>query len=130
MAALADPVAMIEQGAPHIIHSDAELADYTAALMRLTSIEDPSPAEIDAIELLSLLVERYENERHPIPAADPVEVVRFLLDQHGLKQRDLADIFGGEPQVSMFLAGQRKLTIPQIQRLSARFHLPADVFLH
>lgn len=121
---------MIEQGAPHIIHSDAELADYTAALMRLTSIEDPSPAEIDAIELLSLLVERYENERHPIPAADPVEVVRFLLDQHGLKQRDLADIFGGEPQVSMFLAGQRKLTIPQIQRLSARFHLPADVFLH
>lgn len=129
MATLGDPVAMIEMGAPHVIHSDEELQNYTRTLMRLTSVDAPSPAQVEAIELLSLLIETYESQRHPIPAATPVEVVRFLLDQHDLRQCDLADIFGGEPQVSMFLSGQRNLTVSQIKALSERFHVPADLLL-
>jgi HTH-type transcriptional regulator / antitoxin HigA len=126
---LANPAEMIEHGAPHVIHSEEELVGYTAELERLTSIASPSASEIDAIELLSFLIEKYEDEHYPVPVATPTQVVRFLLDQHNLKQRDIAGLFGGESQVSMFLSGQRKLTIPQIRALSERFHVTTDVFL-
>ncbi len=126
---LADPAEMIAQGAPRVIHSDAELEMYTDALFRLTALESPSSSEIEAIELLTLLVERYEQEHYSIPAADPVTVVRFLVEQQNLTQRDLIPQFGSESAVSMFMTGQRNLTVEQVRRLSARFKLPADVFI-
>jgi HTH-type transcriptional regulator / antitoxin HigA len=126
---LANPAEMIAHGAPRVIHNDAELEVYTDALFQLTALENPSPSEIEAIELLTLLVGRYEQARYPIPAADPVSVVRFLIEQQHLTQRDLIPQFGSESAVSMFLASQRKLTLEQVRRLSARFKLPADVFM-
>ena len=92
-------------------------------------MEKPSASETEAIELLTLLVERYEQKHYPIPAANPVSVVRFLMTQQGLKQRDLVPQFGSESAVPMFLAGQRKLTMEQVRKLRARFKLPADVFI-
>ena len=80
-------------------------------------------------ELLTLRVERYEQEHYAIPAADAVSVVRFLIEQQGLAQRDLIPQFGSESAVSMFLAGQRKLALKQVRKLSLRFKLPADVFI-
>ena len=88
--ALANPAEMIRKGAPHVIHSDEELAEYTKALFELTAKSDPTPEEKEAIELLTLLIERYETEHYPIPDADPLTVLRFLLDQNGLSQRDIA----------------------------------------
>ena len=126
---LSNPAEMIAQGAPRVIHTDAELEAYTEALFQLTALEGPSPAEEDAIELLTLLIERYEREHFPIPTADARSVVRFLLEQQHLTQRDLIPQFGTESAVSMFLAGKRKLTLRQVTRLSERFRLPADVFL-
>jgi hypothetical protein len=79
--ALANPAEMIARGAPRVIHNDAELEVYTDALFRLTALESPSSSEVEAIELLTLLVERYEQEHHSIPAADPASVVRFLIEQ-------------------------------------------------
>jgi HTH-type transcriptional regulator / antitoxin HigA len=86
---LADPAKMIAKGAPHVIHNDKELEVYTNALFQLTALEDPSSAEVEAIELLTLLVERYEQAHYAIPEADAVSVVRFLIEQQGLTQRDL-----------------------------------------
>lgn len=126
---LANPAEMIAHGAPHVIHNDAELEEYTEALFELTALENPSPFEAEAIELLTLLVERYERVRYPIASADPVSVVRFLLDQQNLTQRDLIPQFGSESAVSMFLAGRRKLTLEQVRKLSVRFKLSADVFI-
>jgi HTH-type transcriptional regulator / antitoxin HigA len=126
---LANPAEMIAHGAPRVIHNDAELEVYTDALFQLTALENPSSSEAEAIELLTLLVERYEQVHYPIPAADPVSVVRFLIEQQHLTQRDLIPEFGSESAVSMFLAGQRKLTLERVRRLSARFKLPADVFI-
>jgi|SRR5215510_10833723 len=126
---LADPAEMIAHGAPRVIHNDAELEMYTEALFRLTALESPSSAEVEAIELLTLLVERYEQEHYSVPAADPVSVVRFLIEQEDLTQRDLIPQFGSESAVSMFMTGQRNLTLEQIRKLSARFKLPADVFI-
>jgi HTH-type transcriptional regulator/antitoxin HigA len=127
--ALADPAKMIAKGAPHVIHNDEELEAYTNALFRLTALENPSRAEQEAIELLTLLIERYEEMSFPIPEADAVSVVRFLLEHQDLTQRDLVPEFGSESAVSMFLAGQRKLTLEQVRKLSKRFKLPADVFV-
>ena len=126
---LADPAEMIAHGAPRVIHNDAELEMYTDALFRLTTLESPSSSETEAIELLTLLVERYEQEHYSIPTADPVTVVRFLVEQQNLTQRDLIPQFGSESAVSMFMSGQRNLTLEQVRRLSARFKLPADVFI-
>ncbi len=126
---LANPGEMIARGAPHVIHNDAELEVYTDALFQLTALESPSRFEFEAIELLTLLVERYEQEHYPIPAADPASVVRFLIEKQDLTQRDLIPQFGSESAVSMFLAGHRNLTIEQVRKLSARFKLPADVFI-
>ena len=126
---LANPAEMIAQGAPRVIHNDQELEEYAGALFQLTAQENPSPAEQEAIELLTLLVERYEREHYPIPSADPVSVVRFLIEQQHLTQRDLIPQFGSESAVSMFLSGQRRLTVGQVKKLAARFKLPAEVFL-
>jgi HTH-type transcriptional regulator / antitoxin HigA len=127
--ALADPVEMIERGAPRIIHNEAELEQYTEALFSLTALENPTPSQHEAIELLTLLVERYEETHYPISVAGAVSVVRLLIEQQGLTQRDLIPQFGTESAVSMFLAGRRKLTLKQVQNLSARFKLPADIFI-
>jgi HTH-type transcriptional regulator/antitoxin HigA len=126
---LAKPAEMIAKGAPRLIHNDAELEAYTDALFQLTALENRSRAEVEAIELLTLLVEHYERERYSIPAADPASVVRFLIEQQNLTQRDLIPQFGTESAVSMFLSGQRNLTVDQVRKLSIRFKLPADLFI-
>ena len=126
---LANPAEMIAQGAPRVIHNDRELAAYTEVLFKLTALDNPSPSEAQAIELLTLLVDQYEQAHYSVPAADAVSVVRFLIEQQGLTQRDLIPQFGSESAVSMFLRGQRKLTLEQVRKLSARFKIPADVFL-
>jgi len=126
---LANPAKMIANGAPRVIHNDAELEMYTDALFRLTALESPSSTEVEAIELLTLLVERYEQEHYSIPAADPVSVVRLLMERQDLTQRDLIPQFGSESAVSMFITGQRGLTLEQVRKLSARFRLSTDVFI-
>jgi HTH-type transcriptional regulator/antitoxin HigA len=126
---LANPAEMIARGAARVIHNDRELAVYTKALFQLTSLENPRPAEAEAIELLTLLVNRYEQSHYSLPKVDAVSVLRFLIEKRGLTQRDLIPEFGSESAVSMFLRGQRKLTVEQVRKLSVRFKLSADVFI-
>ena len=125
---LANPARMIERGAPHLIRSDEQLAAYTKALYRLTSESRPTAAQVEAIELLTLLIELYEEEHYSIPKASPADVLRFLLDRHGLKQRDLAAELGGESVVSEVLSGKRRLNATHIEGLSKRFHVSPAVF--
>jgi HTH-type transcriptional regulator/antitoxin HigA len=129
IAAFADPVVMIEQGAPRLIRTDEDLARYTEALFKFTAKAEPTEAEEEAIDLLSMLIERYERERYPVQAASPAEVLRFLMQSHGLRQRDLAGTLGSESNVSLILNGERNLTIPHIKALAERFHVPATAFL-
>ncbi len=126
--ALANPAEMIRLGAPHLIHSDEELAEYTETLFNLTSKEKTTRDEDEAIELLTLLIERYETERSPIPEADPVAALRFLMDSQGLSQKDLIPEFGVESTVSLVLSGKRQMNRDHIARLSERFHVSPAVF--
>lgn len=125
---LANPAKMIERGAPHLIRSEEQLAAYTKALFQLTSERRPTAAQLEAIELLTLLIERYEEENYTLPKATPSEVLRFLLAQHGLRHRDLAEDLDGESVVSEVLSGKRKLNAAHIEQLSKRFHVSPAVF--
>jgi HTH-type transcriptional regulator/antitoxin HigA len=125
---LANPAKMIERGAPHLIRSEEQLAAYTKALFQLTAEAHPTRAQVEAIELLTLLIERYEEENYSLPKASPAEVLRFLLAQHGLRQRDLADDLGGESVVSEVLSGKRRLNAAHIEQLSKRFRVSPAVF--
>jgi HTH-type transcriptional regulator/antitoxin HigA len=125
---LANPVRMIERGAPHVIHSEEQLAAYTTVLYSLTAEPRPTRAQVKAIELLTLLIERYEEEHYAIPKATSADVLRFLIERHGLKQRDLAQELGGESVVSEVLSGKRRLNTAHIEQLSKRFHVSPAVF--
>jgi HTH-type transcriptional regulator/antitoxin HigA len=125
---LANPARMIERGAPHLIDSEEQLAAYTKALYGLTAEPRPTRAQVKAIELLTLLIERYEQENYTIPKASPADVLRFLLERHGLRQRDVATELGGESVVSEVLSGKRKLNTAQIEQLSRRFRISPAVF--
>ncbi|HKF47293.1 MAG TPA: helix-turn-helix domain-containing protein [Terracidiphilus sp.] len=125
---LADPVEMIRKGAPRLIRNDRELAEYTNRLFELTKKSHPRVDEIEAIKLLTLLVDRYESERYPLRDADPVDVLRYLLEANGLSQRDIAADLGSESTVSLVLSGKRRLNRDHIERLSRRFHVSPAVF--
>ena len=125
---LGNPVTMIEHGAPRLIHSEEELAEYTQALFALTGKESTTHAEDEAIDLLTLLIERYEADRYLLPAADPVAVLRLLMESHGLSQKDLVPELKMESTVSLVLAGKRELNKDHIARLSKRFRVSPAVF--
>ena len=79
--------------------------------------------------MFSQLIEDYEPRHHAIPDAEPKEVLRFLMEQHGLKQADLADELGGQPVVSAILNGDRAINVRQAKELAKRFGVSAGVFI-
>jgi len=103
-------------------------ADYDAAMARLDQIWDPEPGtpEADEFEVLSLLVERYEDTRHPIDPPDPVAAILFRMDQQGLTRRDLEPFIGSRARVSEVLGGRRPLTLDMIRRLHAGLGIPLE----
>ena len=112
-----------------MIHSEKENEAYAQVLYELDQRSGKlTRAEKELAELLTLLIEDFESKRYELPRAKPVEVVRFLMDQHNLKQKDLVDVFGTRSIVSELLSGKRKLNGDHIARLRQRFHVSADVF--
>jgi len=80
------------------------------------------------IRIVAPVVEEYERQHFPMTRATPPEILRFLMDQHHLGQKDLASDLGGQSVVSEILRGKRKLNVEQIQKLSARFRVSPAVF--
>jgi HTH-type transcriptional regulator / antitoxin HigA len=114
---------------PKVIHSEKENESYTQALYELDQRSAKlTRAEKELAELLTLLIEDFESKRYELPRAKPLEALRFLMDEHGLRQKDLVDVFGTRSIVSEVLSGKRKLNKDHIARLSRRFHVSPDVF--
>lgn len=113
---------------PKVIKNEDE---YELALARIDSIFDAQPdtPEGDELELLSLLVERYEDEAFPIDLPDPVSAIRFRMEQQGLKAKDLVPYFGSASKASEVLSGQRNLSLAMIRRLVKGLNIPAEVLL-
>jgi HTH-type transcriptional regulator / antitoxin HigA len=114
---------------PKVIRTEKENNAYTHALYELDQRGAKlTQAEKELAELLTLLIEDFESKRYALTPAKPLEVVRFLMEQHDLKQKDLVDVFGTRSIVSEVLSGKRKLNKDYIARLSQRFHVSPDVF--
>jgi HTH-type transcriptional regulator/antitoxin HigA len=129
MNALAvDYGALLKETQPQVIHSDQQNQMFIQLLERLSSLEKVTPAQEKLIELITVLVEEYEGKHYPVPDAGPLDIIRHLMEQHSLRQKDLVDIFGTESIVSDVLNGKRDLTKDHIAKLSARFHVSPSVF--
>ena len=114
---------------PKVIRTEKENEAYTQALYELDQHGAKlTRAEKELAELLTLLIEDFESKRYALTPAQPLEVVRFLMEEHDLKQKDLVDVFGTRSIVSEVLSGKRKLNKGYIERLSQRFHVSPDVF--
>jgi HTH-type transcriptional regulator/antitoxin HigA len=118
----------LEVGAPTAIASERQHHDYLAVLDKLASKERPTSDEEKYAEVLVTLIEAYEEEHHAVPDASPLEVLRALIEANGLRQKDLAPIFGTESIVSEILNGKRELNKGQIEKLSKRFRVSPAVF--
>ena len=80
-------------------------------------------------ETIALLIEAYERERFSSPKVSPEEILVDLMEQHGLKQKDLVDVFHSEAAVSYAVSGKRPLTVEQIRGLAKKFHVSPAVFI-
>lgn len=105
--------------------------DYEAAMTRIDEIfgAKPGTADGDELELLLVLVEKYEDDAFPIDLPDPVTAIRFRMDQQGLNRKDLEQYLGSKSKVSEVMGGQRDLSLSMIRRLVSGLGIPAEVLL-
>jgi len=105
--------------------------DYEQALNRLDEIFDakPNTPEGDEFELLSLLIDNYEEEHHSIDLPHPIEAIKFRMDQMGLKQKDLVSCFGDISRVSDVLNLKRKLNLNYIRKLNKKLNIPLEALI-
>jgi len=115
---------------PAVIRSEAESERYIAALEELDSKGNRmTAAERRMADLLTLLIEDFEEKHYALKASSPVDVLNELMSANNLKQKDLVDIFGTPSIVSEVLHGKRQFTTEHIRRLSRRFHVSPEVFI-
>jgi len=105
--------------------------NYKRALGRLEVIFDAElgSEDGDELEILSILIEKYEKEKFPIGMPDPIEAIKFRMEQLGMKQKDLAEVVGLKSRVSEILNKKRKLTIDMIRKLSKSLSIPTEVLI-
>jgi len=105
--------------------------DYQQALDRLELIFDAKKEteKGDELEILSILIDKYESDNFPIEMPDPIEAIKFRMEQMGMKQKDLAEVVGFKSRVSELLNKKRKLTLEMIRKISSTLHIPTDVLV-
>ena len=85
--------------------------------------------ESDELEVLSILVKEYEIDHYPIPSPNPLEAIKFRLDQMGLSEKELGEILGYRSRKSEILSGKRKLSLAMIRKLNEVLHIPAEILI-
>lgn len=109
----------------HPIHNDT---DHAAAIARIEALWDAEPGtpEHDEIEVLGVLVAAYEERRWPIDQPDPVEAIKFHMEQNGLRQKDLAAVVGSVSRASEVLNRRRALTVDMIRAIHRAWSVPLE----
>ena len=105
--------------------------DYNQALERLEVIFESKKGtpEGDELELLGILIDQYENEQFPISLPDPIEAIKFRMEQMGYNQNDLAKIVGFKSRASEILNRKRKLSLEMIRQLHTTLNIPTEVLI-
>lgn len=113
---------------PKVIKSDA---DYQSALAYLDTLMNAAPGspEEEELELFSILIEKYEHEHFPISLPDPIEAIKFCMEQKGLTRKDLVPYIGSQSKVSEVLNGKRPLSLSMMRALHAGLGIPAEVLM-
>jgi len=106
--------------------------DYRNALNRLEVIFDApiDTKEGDEAEILSLLIENYENEHYPIEAPDPIEAIKIRMEELNMRQKDLVGIIGGKSRVSEIMNRKKRLTVDMIRELEKMLQISASVLVN
>ncbi|MFZ1806295.1 MAG: helix-turn-helix domain-containing protein [Cyclobacteriaceae bacterium] len=105
--------------------------DYQNALERLEVIFDAKKGtkEGDELEIWGILIDQYENDNFPIELPDPIEAIKFRMEQLGYNQTDLARVVGLKSRASEILSGKRKLSLDMIRQLHEKLNIPTDVLI-
>lgn len=105
--------------------------DYERALVRLETIFDAEKGtnEGDELELLSMVIDNYEKEKYFIDFPDPIEAIKFRMEQMDMRQKDLVDLIGFKSRVSEVLNRKRKLTLDMIRKISEVLSIPSEVLI-
>jgi len=105
--------------------------DYRRALKLINALIDakPNTPNGDRLEILVTLVDAWEEKHHPIDPPDPIEAIRFAMEQRGLTRQDLEPLIGSRARVAEILNHKRRLTLPMIRRLHDQLGIAADVLI-
>lgn len=108
--------------------------DYQKALMEIEPFFDKAfelgSPESDFLEIMALLIEQYEAKHHAIAPPNPLDAIKFRMEQEGLTAKDLARAIGQTNRVYEILNGKRKLTLPMIKNLNQMFQIPLESLIH
>jgi len=111
-----------------VIQTEKEYEDALREIDRLFDAKLGTP-EGNRLELLLLLVEHYEKQHHPIEAPDPIEAIKFRMDQLGMSITELGEVIGYKSRASEILSRKRRLTLPMLRRLHDKLGISAEVLL-
>jgi HTH-type transcriptional regulator/antitoxin HigA len=115
---------------PKVIETEEENERVVAELERLDTLgRAPTAEEQQMAELLTVLVQQFEARAYPLGRSSPVEALKVLMENHGLRQRDLISIFGSSSVASDVVNGKRGISKAHARKLADRFGVPADLFL-
>lgn len=107
--------------------------DYEAALQRCYDLmqknSKPNTPEADELEILSILIENYEQKHYPVPPPNPVDAIKYRLQQKGMDEKELNKILGGRSRKSEILSGKRKLSLNMIRELHDKLNIPAETLI-
>lgn len=111
------------------IKNDRELNRALKRIDELWGTKSGTPKG-DELDVLMLLVEKYEDEQYAIPASDPIEAIKFLMEQNSLSRKDLEPYIGASGRVSEVLNRKRDLTLVMIKKLHKGLNIPYDCLIH
>lgn len=120
---------LLRRTLPHVIRSGEEHERLANELMRLDERDDLSPEERELAELLTVLIEKYEERTFPIRRAGGRQVLRHLMEARALSQKDLWKIFGSKGITSEVFHGKRSISKTQAKKLAAFFQVSAELFI-
>lgn len=120
---------LLRRTLPHVIRTDEEHGRLTNELMRLDEQEDLTPEERELAELLTVLIEKYEELRFPIRKADAQQTLRHLMEAQNLTQKDLWKVFGSKGITSEVFHGKRSISKAQARKLAEFFHVSVELFI-
>lgn len=120
---------LLVKALPRPIRTEAEHGRLTEMLLDLDEREDLSPEEEALAEVLTILIEDYEGKYHPLPRVSPNESLKALMEERGLKHKDIWPVLGNKGAATEVLSGRRSISKAHARRLAEFLHVPVDLFV-